>query len=450
MKFAVSQAANSSFKRLAHTIAVPAGGATVGFTMTRDTETDWDYAFVEAHTVGRDDWTTLPDVNGHTTQATGSSCLAWPDLHPFISDHYQTVDQAAGTCDPSGATGDWWAVSGSSDGPEQWQVDLTPFAGRTVEISISYASDQSVQLGGLFVDDIVVSTGAGSTSFETGLEGWTVPGAPVGSPGNENDWIVGTLADVPPNRGDFAADAFAREPEILAFLAGIGGPYPWRSAGGIVDDVQGLGFALETQTRPIYSKDFFTNDVDSAAVVVHELAHQWYGDSLAVKRWRDVWLNEGFATYAEWLWSEREDTGTVQEIADFFMSDDFATADDPLWQLKPGDPGPDHLFDFPVYFRGALTLHALRLEVGDDDFFRILRVWAQSRAGDNVTTPEFIRLCNRISGENVGGLLHEWLYTPGRPSALPSPGRSDRATQSIPPGAGPTMAIAKRERHPRR
>jgi hypothetical protein len=443
-RFAVSQAADSSYKRLTRRIAVPAGGAAVGFDLTRATELGWDFAFVEAHTVGQDDWTTLPDVNGHTSRDTGESCLVWPDLHPFISEQYQTVDQEAETCDPAGATGEWWAASGSSKGPERWRVDLTEYAGSTVELSIAYASDQSVQEAGLFVDDVKVSTGAGTTSFENGLDGWTVPGPPAGSPGNENDWIAGTTDAVPPPPGEIAADALARQPEIVGFLASVAGRYPWPSAGGIVDDVD-LGFALETQTRPIYSKFFFGNPVDADSVVVHELAHQWYGDSLAVKRWRDIWLNEGFATYTEWLWSQREGLETPQEIFDFFISDDFAPADDEFWQLTIGDPGREHLFDSPVYVRGAMTLHRLRHRVGDADFFRILRVWAQSRAGDNVTTRQFVRLSERISGEQLDGLFRTWLFTPGRPAVAGS-GRPERSSQrTMPSGAAATFAIAKRE-----
>ena len=103
---------------------------------------------------------------------------------------------------------------------------------------------------------------------------------------------------------------------------------------------------------------------------MHELAHQWYGDSLAVARWQHIWLNEGFATYAEWLWSEHEGLGTAQEIFDFFY--DGIPADDPFWALPIGDPGPDRLFDFAVYWRGGMALHPLRLAVGDAAFFRIL------------------------------------------------------------------------------
>jgi hypothetical protein len=440
--FALSQAANSSYKRLMHAIAVPAGGATVGFTITRDTEFEWDYAFVEVHTVGQNDWTTLRDVNGHTDQGTGNSCVLWPDMHPFISSHYQTVDQAAETCAPTGLTGQWWAATGKGDGPEQWQVDLSAYAGRNVELSISYVSDDFVQRNGLFVDDIVVSTGQGSTSFESGLDGWTIPGPPPGSPGNENDWIVGTAADVPPATGEIIDGSFAREPEIIRFLSSYFGRYPWRDVGGIVDDLEGLGFALETQTRPIYSKDFFTDPVSGDFVVVHELAHQWTGDSLAVQRWKHIWLNEGFATYTEWLWSEREGFGTAQDNFDFFYND-FIPDDDPWWDVIIGDPGPDLLFEFPVYFRGAMTLQVLRNTVGDDDFFRILKVWTQSRAGDNVTTSEFIRLAEQISGEQLDDLFEAWLFTAGKPTLDPTtPTRAD-GTRVPPPGAAATLAIAK-------
>ncbi len=442
-KFVLSQAADNSYKRLARTITVPAGGASVGFTVTRHTEQDWDFVFVEAHTVGQDDWTTLRDLNGHTSQDTGNSCLVWPDLHPFISSHYQVVDQDTGSCSPAGATGAWWAATGKSDAPEQWRVDLTPFADRDVELSISYASDDAVQSDGVYVDDIDVSTGQGSTSFEDGLDGWSVPGPPEGSPGNDNDWVVGTAANVGPGPGAVAAGSFAREPEILRFLSHSFGRYPWRSAGGIVDDIQGLGFALETQTRPVYSPDFFTDPQSGDGVVVHELAHQWYGDSLAVRRWRNIWLNEGFASYAEWLWSEHEGLGTAQDLFDAFAS---VPADYPGWQLRIGDPGPGHLFDYPVYFRGAMTLHTLRLQVGDDTFFRILRTWARNRSGQNVATWQFIALAERLSGQDLHPLFRTWLFTPGKPEGL----TPVRRRETAPPAVQAMRDIAKHDATRRR
>ena len=135
------------------------------------------------------------------------------------------------SCDPSGDTGDWWAASGASDGAEQWAVDLSAYAGSDVEVSISYASDDSVQGAGVFVDDVVVSNGPGTTSFEADgddLDGWSVPGAPAGSAPNANDWIAGTLADLPPTIGQIAEGSLARQEEIIDFLADNFGSVPLR------------------------------------------------------------------------------------------------------------------------------------------------------------------------------------------------------------------------------
>ena len=386
----------------------------MSFWIKRDTEAAWDHVFVEAHTVGADDWTTLPDLNGHTSADTGASCPSWLGLHPFL-EHYQS-DNGDGTCSPTGSSGQWWAASGASNGYEQWKVDLGAYATKSVEVSITYASDEFVQYSGAFVDDIVVSTGAGTTSFEADgntWDGWTVPGAPAGSPPNPNDWIAGTTADTPPPLGATIDAALAREGEIIDFEEDVFGRYPFQAAGGIVDDTPAINFALENQTRPIYAKGFFTDPLQADSVVVHELAHQWYGDSLTVARWQHIWLNEGFATYAEWLWSEREGLGSAQETFDFFYG--VIPPDDDFWSLVIGDPGPDHLFDFPVYARSAMTAHQLRLAVGDKDFFQILRRWAQSRRGDIVTTDEFVQLAEKISHQNLHDLFKTWLFTPGRP-----------------------------------
>ena len=133
------------------------------------------------------------------------------------------------------------------------------------------------------------------------------------------------------------------------------GNYPFRTVGAIVDNQDDLFFALETQTRPVYSKYFWLdgdgNPTNGDPVVVHELAHQWFGDDVAFDRWQDIWLNEGFATYAEWLWEEYEGRATPQEI--FQATYDAFPADDPFWTIEIGDPGVDHLFDEPSYVRGA-------------------------------------------------------------------------------------------------
>jgi hypothetical protein len=203
--FMWSDRADEGYKRLMRTITVPAGGATMSFWTSYNTELDFDYLIVEAHHVGQDDWTTLPDQNGHTTDdlSADQSCPGgWSNpndaanvLHPFLT-HYQTF-QPDGTCTNTGSTGHWNAGNGSSSGWQQWQLDLSPYAGSQVEISITYLSDWGFQqFPGVFIDDIVVSTGEGTTSFEDdgdAMDGWTVPGAPQDTQGiegpNRNDWV---------------------------------------------------------------------------------------------------------------------------------------------------------------------------------------------------------------------------------------------------------------------
>jgi hypothetical protein len=192
-----SQQADTAYKRLTRTVDL--GGASSGelsFWTSFNTEADWDFVFVEAHEVGQDDWTTLPDLNGHTSQVTGSSCASgWSDqLHHHLQ-HYVTYNpEGDGSCTPTGTTGEWHAASGNSGGWQQWRVELPEkWAGKQVEVSIVFASDWGVQVvPGVFVDDTTVTVGSTteSTSFEGDFGGWSVPGAhPEGPSTNANDWI---------------------------------------------------------------------------------------------------------------------------------------------------------------------------------------------------------------------------------------------------------------------
>jgi len=203
-----------------------------------------------------------------------------------------------------------------------------------------------------------------------------------------------------------------REPEILDFLESRFGPYPFESAGGIFPDTRRLAFALETQTRPVYSRYFFPN---GNSVIVHELAHQWFGDLVAVDRWQHIWLNEGFATYAEWLWRAHEGFGTPRRTFEAIWR--AIPGDSPFWQVVIGDPGVDDLFDGAVYVRGAMTLQALRNEVGDDVFWTILHAWTEQRAFGTGTTDGFITLAEQVFGQDLSDLFDVWLLAPSRPPA---------------------------------
>ncbi|MGH3391099.1 MAG: hypothetical protein ACRDOO_19700, partial [Actinomadura sp.] len=185
--YAYSQSADVSYKRLTRTVDLTGKSAgELSFFTSYDTEAGWDHLFVEAHTVGADDWTTLPDAGGHTSQETGDSCASgWRTIHPQTA-RYQGAD-----CSPTGTTGVWHAASGKSNGWQEWKIDLSAYAGEQVELSISYVSDWGTQGIGVFLDDAKVTADGATvaeTSFETDLGGWTLAGPPPGSAAAANDW----------------------------------------------------------------------------------------------------------------------------------------------------------------------------------------------------------------------------------------------------------------------
>ncbi len=218
------------------------------------------------------------------------------------------------------------------------------------------------------------------------------------------------------NGPGFARAALDEQPKVLSVLSSMFGPYPF-DVGGAIVHAASAQFALETQTRPVYSPRFFIEGGAGVSVIVHELAHQWFGDNVRLAGWRHIWANEGFATYAQWLFSER----TGEKSADAMFAEAWAAyADDPeFWAVRIGDPGPENLFNGAVYVRGAMTLHQLRRLVGDELFFKVARTWATSRAGTAVTVPEFIAHAEKVTKRDLGEFFEVWLFTGKRP-ALPS------------------------------
>ena len=227
--------------------------------------------------------------------------------------------------------------------------------------------------------------------------------------------------------GPAARASVERTPEIIDVLSEWFGPYPFEAQGGVVDS--SLGFAMETQTRPVYDGFFFSRGANTS-VVAHELAHQWVGDSVSVDEWRDVWLNEGFATYAEFLWSEYQGEGTAAEVAQFRY--DNMPASDPFWQVLPGDPGVPNQFHPAVYYRGAMALQALRVAVGDDAFFEILRTWVAEHRDGTASIADFIALAEHISGQQLDDVFTTWLYTAGKPPVGPNGAVQARAVTAKP------------------
>jgi aminopeptidase N len=204
-----------------------------------------------------------------------------------------------------------------------------------------------------------------------------------------------------------AEQSLAATLTVTDFMEGIFGPYPFDAYGGIAVADERIRYALENQTRPVYGPAFFTAGRNTS-VIAHEAAHQWIGDSVTIARWPDVWLNEGLATYAEWLWDERDG---ARPVATRF-ADEYARAD---WTLPPGDPGPTRLFSPAVYQRGAMTVHALRLTVGDEVFFRLLKEWTARFRDRVVTTADFTGLAEQLSGTELDVFFQSWLYGTARP-----------------------------------
>jgi aminopeptidase N len=197
-------------------------------------------------------------------------------------------------------------------------------------------------------------------------------------------------------------------PEIVDFYSSIYGRYPFDAVGAIVDSAKIVGYSLETQTKPVFPY------VPDEATLAHELSHMWYGDSVTLTTWPDIWLHEGFATWSEWIWSEHQ--GNKSAAQWFKQLYNTPAQADWFWNPPPGDPGsPASLFDGTIYDRGGMTLEALRQKLGDSVFFPIMRDWAQRNRFGNVTTPEFIELAQQESGRDLAHFFDVWLYQSGKP-----------------------------------
>ncbi|MFJ8670530.1 M1 family metallopeptidase [Streptomyces sp. NPDC093589] len=205
-------------------------------------------------------------------------------------------------------------------------------------------------------------------------------------------------------------DVYGITSEATDYWSKVFGPYPFEETGAIVDDMPQAGFSLEVQSKPVYSA------VRSETTIVHELAHQWFGDSVSVKQWKDIWLNEGFASYAQWLWAEHRGT---QSAHDAFREEyDALPAGDDFWKVKVADPQRDTMFSGAVYERGAMTLQVLRERIGDKAFFKLLPAWTAQHRYGNARTSQFIALAEKISGQQLDDLFDAWLKTGSKP-ALP-------------------------------
>jgi aminopeptidase N len=205
----------------------------------------------------------------------------------------------------------------------------------------------------------------------------------------------------PPDFPEASKEGFDQLVEMIAFFSDRFGPYPFEAYGAVIVDIPDFG-AMETQTLSQHSQNPYAL---SEYVVAHELAHQWFGNSVSLKIWQDLWLKEGAATYAGWLWMEKKDG---VEALDTKVRGAYQLQ---AWSPNPpGNPSPTDLYNKTIYDRGAMTFHALRLRVGDEVFFQILRTYTERFRFGNASTADFIAIAEEVSGQDLGGFFDAWLY----------------------------------------
>ncbi|MEZ5184156.1 MAG: M1 family aminopeptidase [Candidatus Nanopelagicales bacterium] len=215
-------------------------------------------------------------------------------------------------------------------------------------------------------------------------------------------------------------------PGQVNFLSGLYGPYPFDSTGAVADRAAGVGYALEVQGKPHYAGAFSSgNPSINVGTQLHELSHQWFGDSVTLQTWADIWFNEGWANWSQWYWSAQTQGGT-DPAARFDALYASTPAED--WEVAPAvlDGDPANLFEyFPTYQRGAMTVQGYREIVGDTKFFSLAQRLNQRYRYGNINTRQFIAEAKRAS--NFKGaklaLLHQyfqqWLYGETKPTILP-------------------------------
>jgi aminopeptidase N len=306
-------------------------------------------------------------------------------------------------------TDDGAYVVGEPQGSPAWYpANDNPRDKATYEFSVSVPPGLTVMANGVLASQ---TTSGGLTTWV-----WreTDPMAPYLATATLGrfDLTVSTVAGVPSyvavdpqlSRGQ----VLSKLPEIVAFYSSIYGPYPFTAVGSVVDSARNVGYSLETQTKPVYDR------MPDEATLAHELSHMWYGDSVTLTLWPDMWLHEGFATWSEWIWSEHSGNKSAHQWFEGYYNT--PPQDIRFWTPPPGNPGtPELLFNGTIYIRGAMTLQALREKVGDFSFFRIMRSWAADNRYGNVTTPQFISLAEQVSGLDLDHFFDVWLFQPDKP-----------------------------------
>jgi aminopeptidase N len=214
---------------------------------------------------------------------------------------------------------------------------------------------------------------------------------------------------VAPNLVKDSRKVLRKQNRIVDFFQDVYGDYPYEVVGAVIDEAPKIGYALETQSKPVYAYR------PEAAEVAHEIAHQWLGDDVTLRSWPDIWLNEGWATWSQWLWNEH----IGRETAHHRFDDLYTTPanKDGFWNPPPADLGEaKNLFSTSTYLRGAMTLQALREEIGDRKFMKLARRWISDHHLGNASTADFVDLAEKVAHRKLDHLFDAWLFDSGKPS----------------------------------
>jgi aminopeptidase N len=303
-----------------------------------------------------------------------------------------------------------FVVNEPQGSPAWYPVNDNPRDKATYDFRVSVPAGLTVMANGVLVSQ---STSGGKTTWVWRETDPMAPYLATTTLGRFDLTISKTSAGIP---SYVAVDpqlakgqVLTKLPEAVDFYTSIYGTYPFNAVGAIVDSAKVVGYSLETQTKPNFP--FVPNE----ATLVHELSHMWYGDSVTLTQWPDIWLHEGFATWSEWIWSEHEGNKSAHQW--FEQLYNTPAQDTAFWGPAVANfSDPALLFNGTVYGRGGMTLQALREKIGDLAFFQLMKSWAQENRYGNVTTAQFIALAERLSGQDLTQFFKVWIFQAEKPA----------------------------------
>ena len=319
---------------------------------------------------------------------------------------YGGVPQTIVGSEPN-AQSTWMPLSDHPADKAEWTFRVTVPEGKTVVSNGRLVSQETAAGKTTFTWDEALPMATYLATIDIGnwiIKTGTTPG---GIP--ETVAVDPTIIAGNPGAVDFFYDTSAEATDLWVERFG---PYPFDSTGAIADNATyngtPLGFSLETQTRPVYSA------VRSTSTIAHELAHMWFGDSVSPATWPHIWLNEGFASYAQYLWAEHQGGASAHDqfVAEF----NSRKKNDPFWDIVIADPQRDTMFARAVYRRGAMTLQALADKIGETTMTELLKTWTAEHRHGHGTSAQFVATAERVSGQDLEHFFDVWIYSAGKPT----------------------------------